>query len=342
MWSSDSDEDIVEERVFRERINFEVQNEFCFNEKFRVNPATMEDLLIEIGPRLERPTNRNNALSAKHQLLMALHWVGNGGQMHGIGDMHGVSKSSISRSVHSVVHAVNEVKFPTVVNWPDNCAPVVEKFHAYGRMPYVVGAVDGTLINIDAPRANEEQFVDRHGNHSINCMVVCGPNREFYYVSANWPGSTHDSRVLRRSTLFQRMGQGWRPFPNAVILGDSGYPLLPWLIKAKLTNLNDPMVQRFNRAHKRTRSIVENAFGILKEKFPCLNHLRVDPVFAAEIFKFCTTLCNMTQNNQEEDNVGEMVEDLENIDDFIDVHEEEDLEEGVGEARRQQLINHFA
>lgn len=89
MWSSDSDEDIVEEQVFRERIN----------EKFRVNPATMEDLLIEIGPRLERPTNRNNALSAKHQLLMALQWVGNGGQMHGIGDMHGISKSSISRSV---------------------------------------------------------------------------------------------------------------------------------------------------------------------------------------------------------------------------------------------------
>ncbi len=34
-------------------------------------------------------------------------------------------------------------------------------------MPLVCGAVDGTLIPILATSRNEEQFVDRHGDHSL-------------------------------------------------------------------------------------------------------------------------------------------------------------------------------
>lgn len=52
-------------------------------------------------------------------------------------------------------------------------------------MPRVAGVIDGSLIPIDAPTMNEESYVDRHGKHSINAMVVCGPNLEFYYASAN-------------------------------------------------------------------------------------------------------------------------------------------------------------
>ena len=47
--------------------------------------------------------------------------------------------------------------------------------------------MDGSLIPIDAPTENEAAYVDRHGDHSINTMMVCGPNMEFFYVSARWP-----------------------------------------------------------------------------------------------------------------------------------------------------------
>ena len=106
----------------------------------------------------------------------------------------------------------------------------VRSFHAIAGMPLVCGCVDGTLINIDAPHLSEPAYVDRHGNHSINCMVVCGPDLSFYYSYANWPGSVHDARVLRNSGLCQRMDEGWRPVPNGFILSDSAYPLKEWLI----------------------------------------------------------------------------------------------------------------
>ena len=92
------------------------------------------------------------------------------------------------------------------------------------------------------------------------------------------------------------MERGWRPFPHSVLLGDSSYILWDWLVTLELR------VQRFNQAHKSTRRLIENAFAILKGKFPCLNYLRVDFIFSANIFKCCITLCNIYhcefQNNE--------------------------------------------
>lgn len=76
--------------------------------------------MTDIGHRLFHPTNRSVSLSVKMQLCIALHWFGTGGQYHAISDMHGVSKATVCRSVHIVVNAVNEIKFPQVIDWPDN------------------------------------------------------------------------------------------------------------------------------------------------------------------------------------------------------------------------------
>lgn len=166
-------------------------------------------------------------------------------------------------------------------------------------MPFIAGCVDGTLIPIDAPTNDEPAFVDRFGNHSINCLLVSGPKKEFLYVSANWPGSVHDARVLKNRVLFQRMENGWRPFPDAILLTDSAYPLKDWLIPPLRLCTNETE-RRFNVAHKSTRKTVEDAIGILKEKFPCLNHLRMQPNKAAEVIKCCVVLANISKDDNEE------------------------------------------
>lgn len=61
-------------------------------------------------------------------------------------------------------------------------------------------------------------------------MVASGPKMEFYFLSAKYPGAVNDARVLTNSTLYDDFEAGYRPFPNAVILGDSIYPRKPWLI----------------------------------------------------------------------------------------------------------------
>jgi hypothetical protein len=99
--------------------------------------------------------------------------------------------------------------FSNIFKWPNNPVKILTMFLDKGSFPCIAGCIDGTLINVDVPSINEEQFIDRHGNHSINVTMVCGPNHVFYTVDANWPGSVHDARVLRNTNIFVAFESGW-------------------------------------------------------------------------------------------------------------------------------------
>lgn len=319
-------------KYYAPRINFTFQYEADFYEAFRMTPATAEDVLRIIGPDIQL-SNRGGALKPHQQLCTTLHWLGQGSQYHATGLSHGIHKTTVGRTIHRVVSAINRRLFQRKVCWPSNISGVVEQFYRKANFPSVIGVIDGSLIPIDAPTTNEEAFVDRKGSHSINCMVVCGPNLEFFYVSANWPGSVHDARVLRRSSLFRRMEEE-NIFPNGVILGDSAYPLKVWLMRPLNNDPTSEGERRYNSRLKSTRQTVERGLGVIKEKFPCLNHLRVNPYFACQIVKCCATLCNISRENEENDldfdNLPLQNEDENNYYELNDDHIEVD-------TRRRQL-----
>nr|XP_050040788.1 uncharacterized protein LOC126537743 [Dermacentor andersoni] len=56
---------------------------------------------------------------------------------------------------------------------------------------------------------------------------VCNDQNRFLDVVIGFPGSAHDARVLRESTFFEEAAAKCGDF---YILGDSAYPLLPWLM----------------------------------------------------------------------------------------------------------------
>jgi hypothetical protein len=137
MYDSSSEEEIQEvilvrrQTNFRLRTNFRFHAEYEFNERFRLRAENIETILNEIGERLQHPTRRNKALAPQQQLLIALHWLGNGGQYHAVGDMHGVSKATVLRVVQKTVTAINEIILPQVIKWPsgDEMVEVVGRFH---------------------------------------------------------------------------------------------------------------------------------------------------------------------------------------------------------------------
>lgn len=78
----------------------------------------------------------------------------------------------------------------------------------------LAGAIDGTHINVEAPRAVEDTYLNKDGDHSVQAQVVCGPTLYIYDAFCNYGGSAHDARVLRASPLFRAWENGYRPFPS--------------------------------------------------------------------------------------------------------------------------------
>ena len=82
--------------------------------------------------------------------------------------------------------------FQNTVQRPDDVSDIAEKFFEICEFTCVCGCVDGTNVKIYAPSLHEEAYVDRHGNYSLNVMMICAPDYTFFSVNASCPSSVHD------------------------------------------------------------------------------------------------------------------------------------------------------
>ena len=107
------------------------------------------------------------------------------------------------------------------------------------------------------------------------------PDGKFIDVSTRWPGSIHDARVLRLSTLHRRAENDVIlselvkhiscVYVRPLLIGDSAYPQLPWLVGPYPHSRNLTRDQcKFNKILNKTRVIVDRAFGKLKCRWRCL------------------------------------------------------------------------
>lgn len=182
------------------------------------------------------------------------------------GDLHGISRASVSRAVDavtkSICHRLDNIHFPT----EEEANRVKHDFYQIAGFPNVLGAIDGTLIPIMAPKVNEPEYVCRKGYHAMNIQVVADAWLRFTNVVAKWPGSVHDAFMFENSSLkakIEARTDGW-------LLGDSAYGLKKYMMTPKL-NPSTPAEENYNEAHSKTRVVVERALGVCKSRFRCLH-----------------------------------------------------------------------
>ncbi|XP_041366717.1 putative nuclease HARBI1 [Gigantopelta aegis] len=151
----------------------------------------------------------------------------------------------------------------------DEIALAKRQFYDRFGFPCIISLIDGSQVPIHGPfpPANEAVYVCRKGYHAINVQIVCDANLIIRDLDARWPGSTHDSFILRNSHIWDKFEQGH--IQNTWLLGDSGYPLKKWLMTPYQNAANDPQ-ERFNRQHKHIRSIIECCNGVWKMRWRCL------------------------------------------------------------------------
>ena len=223
------EEEEIPRRIFRDRQNpLDIYNDAQLLSEYRFDRESLFKITSKLEPDLDHQTRRNHALPAVQQVLIALRFFACGTFQSVVGDVFNVHKSTVCRVVHRVAHALCR-RLDTYVKIPSHAdgAVFAERFFATAGFPNISGVIDGTHVRIQAPHRYEDQFVNRKNYHSINVQLICDPDCKITNVVAQWPGSTHDSRMLSESNIGRSFEAGtqW-----GMLLGDSGYPCRSWLM----------------------------------------------------------------------------------------------------------------
>ena len=115
----------------------------------------------------------------------------------------------------------------------------------------------------------------------------------FTNIVARWPGSTHDSFIFNSSRLCQSLETRHQTLQDGLLLGDSGYACKRFLM-TPYSNPATAAEQRFNRAHTRTRVLIEQTFGRWKRRFHLLHsEIRMKPEKVCTLIGACAVLHNI-------------------------------------------------
>ncbi|XP_060936195.1 putative nuclease HARBI1 [Limanda limanda] len=193
------------ERIIRPRLDvLSFPDEYLF-ERFRFSASSIIYINDILSPHIAHMTHRGHALSSEQILCIALRFFANGSFLYNVGDAEHVSKATVCRAVRNVTLALKRL-LCTFVVFPSHRPTrlLKEEFHRIAGFPGVIGCIDGTHIPIIAPSINEGDYVNRKSVHSINVQIICDGAHMINNVEAKWPGSVHDSRMFRESTLSAR------------------------------------------------------------------------------------------------------------------------------------------
>ena len=279
--------------IIRDRSNpFIEYDDTEFISRFRMNKAGVLVLLDRIGDRLDNTHTTATCIPPVLQLTVALRFYASSSYLKVTGDLFGIDISTVSRIVAKVTREIASLRghfifFPGA----DETVHVHRRFHDIAGIPGVVGAIDCTHIAIQSPGGDQaELYRNRKGYFSINVQAIGDSNYMIRNIVARWPGSTHDSRIFDNSHICARFEH---QEINGILVGDSGYPLRPYLVTPVLRPQTRAQ-RRYNYALCKTRVVIENLFGILKRRFPCLKlQLRLKLDTSLAVIVACAVLHNI-------------------------------------------------
>ncbi|GBG74776.1 hypothetical protein CBR_g19288 [Chara braunii] len=227
-----------------------------------------------------------------------------------------MGKTSALRAIADVADAIRAA-YPKAVSFGglEDCHRRMQQFEALG-FPNCWGCIDNTHVYVDKPRSRDvdDYCSGRHNRFSLVTQLVVDSELKILDFSYGFPGTVGDARVLKHTSLYRRAlkgslffddpedpHRGERPcipcVPGGYLLGDGGYPSLPWLV---IPYGRQPVVtramQRFDALHKIVRSCVERFFGVFKMRFHYFYRPHIADITRERLeFHACCILHNLLQ-----------------------------------------------
>ncbi|XP_071373093.1 putative nuclease HARBI1 [Centroberyx affinis] len=238
---------------------------------------------------------------AQHlEVLITLYWLAHGLSYSVVSRAFQVPKTTVHRVVHQLCGSLvairgQHIRYPAEEDVPAVALGFTE-LSGSPAFTNCVGALDGCHIRIKTPPGPHGQdYINRKLFASVQMQALCDSYGRFINLFVGYPGSVHDTRVLKNSSLYTAARY---PPPGYFIIGDGGYPCIRAPITL-LTPYREPLQgrvqERYNRHHARARSVIERAFGMMKTRWRCLffKALEVHHTFVPDVVTVCAVLHNI-------------------------------------------------
>jgi len=189
----------------------------------------------------------------------------------------------------------------------------------------------------EAPSQDATAYFTRKKRYAIQCQGIVDYRGIFINYIIGWPGSVHDARVYSNSDFFLNKEKYIEE--DDYVLGDSAYPISPFLI-SPFKNPSNYQQRQFNFIHSKHRVVVKNAFGRLKARFKALKEITVKDLKLAIKLEDCAILLHNFLES-----CGEIWEitDQESYDyeQYDWEGESDEILKLEGELKRERMLNQF-
>lgn len=156
-------------------------------------------------------------------------------------------------------------------------------FRERWNFPNCIGSIDGKHVRIKNPVKSGSSYFCYKNFFSIVLLAIVDPYYNFTVVDIGSYGRHSDSAIFENSSFYRDFVHNKtiippKPLPGTkipvphVFIGDEGFKLQTYLMRPfpRHSVADDLEKRTYNKRHCRARRIVENAFGILAQKWRVL------------------------------------------------------------------------
>lgn len=266
-----------------------------------------EDMMVKPANLCD---SNGKPLSSNDRVAIALRRLSSGDSLSVVGDSFGVNQSTVAQITWKFVESM-EVRGLHHLKWPSTEADMEEmksSFQKIRGLPNCCGAIDTThiIMCLSTMSTSNSVWIDREKKHSMILQAIVDPEMRFRDIITGWPGSLSESSVLQNSGFFKLSQEGKRlngkkielsegTYLREYIVGDAGFPLLPWLLTPYQGKGLSVIQSEFNKRHSATRMVARRALARLKQMWKIIQGVmwRPDTNKLPRIILVCCLLHNI-------------------------------------------------
>ena len=296
-----------------DKLIVELRNEDprSFHRFIRMSPAMYDELVQRLTPRLTKERTRwREPLEPGLKIALTLRHLASGTKYSDMQYGWRVPHNTISIVVREVCQAIIEEYTEELMSPPDTkegWRQIAEDWYKRWNFPHTIGAVDGKHVACKAPANSGSEYYNYKGFFSVILLAMVTSDYKFLWSDVSGNGASSDAHIFNSSVLKEALEKGdilgW-PKPEPLpyddqnvpyfLVGDDAFAFRTYMMKPYSARNLTREERIFNYRLSRARRVVENAFGILANRFQVfLTTMRHEALTVRLIVNACILLHNL-------------------------------------------------